>query len=116
MTASAIRREALVAGWSRPWMWARSAGRADLAVLGFCALGAGNVWAKIGAGDYNSGPSAPRFILGFGLIALAALFCYMSISRPASLPGAAICTLAIAAQALLEPSFLVPSPQLYAVG
>ncbi len=50
------------------------------------------------------------------MIALAALFCYMSISRPASLPGAVVCTLAIAAQTMLEPAFILPSPQLYLVG
>lgn len=116
MTVSAVPRQAQLAGWARPLTRLRSVGRADLAVLGFCALGAGNVWARVGAGNYNAGPSAPRFILGFALIGLAALFCYMSIGRPASLPGAAVCTLAIAAQTLLEPAFIVPAPQMYAVG
>jgi hypothetical protein len=116
MTVSVLPRLAPFAAWSRPWARIRTAGRADLAVLGFCALGAGNVWARIGAGNYNAAPSAPRFILGFALIALAALFCYLSISRPASLPGAAICALAIAAQTCLQPPLAVPIPQMYAVG
>ena len=38
MTLVAARPRARPAGWSRPWSWLRSAGRADLAVLGFCAL------------------------------------------------------------------------------
>jgi hypothetical protein len=116
MTVSPIRRQALVAGWSHPWTRVRTAGRADLAVLGFCALGAGSVWARIGAGDYNDAPSAPKFLVGFGLIAMAALLCYMSVSRPASLPGAAVCSLAIFTQTFLQPPFMVPTPQIYAVG
>lgn len=94
----------------------RGIGRADLAVLGFCALGAGNLWARQGTGNANVAASAPEFILGFALLVLAAVFCYMAISRPASLPGAALCTLAIAAQTCLEPAYLVPVPTLYAVG
>jgi hypothetical protein len=94
----------------------RGLGRADLAVLGFCALGAGNLWARQGTGNANVGPSPPQSILGFALLALAAVFCYMAISRPASIPGAALCTLAIAAQTCLEPAYLVPVPTMYAVG
>jgi hypothetical protein len=116
VTVSAVPRRALFAAWAQPWARLRTAGRADLAVLGFCALGTGNVWARIGAGDYNAAPSRPEFVVGFGLIALAALFCYLSISRPASLPGAVVCTLAIAAQTFFEPTFMVPTPQIYAVG
>lgn len=116
MTVSAMPRQPLVTGWPRAWTRVRTAGRADLAVLGFCALGAGNVWARIGGGNYDAPPSPAKFISGFGLIALAAVFCYMAISRPASLPGAAVCTVAIAAQTCLQPAFMVPTPQIYAVG
>jgi hypothetical protein len=117
VTVSApARRPALIA-W-RPELRARvrAVGRADLAVLGFCALGAGNVWARRGTGNADVLASPPSFILGFGLIVLAAVFCYMAISRPASLPGAAVCTVAIAAQTCLEPSYLLAIPQVYAVG
>ncbi len=94
----------------------RSLGRADLAVLGFCALGAGNLWARGSTGNADVAASPPEFILGLALLALAAVFCYMAISRPASLPGAALCSLAIAAQTCLEPPYNVPVPTIYAVG
>jgi hypothetical protein len=94
----------------------RGVGRADLAVLGFCALGAGNVLARRGTGNVGVPASPEQFILGFALIAEAAALCFLAIGRPASLPGAAVCTLAIAAQTLLEPSYLVAVPQVYAVG
>ena len=116
MSAFASLRHALRARWVPPWTWARRAGRADLAVLGLCALGIGNVWARFGAGNYDTAPDPRRFVVGFAMIALAALFCYMCIGRPASLPGAAICTLAIGVQALLQPAIIVPIPQLYVVG
>ncbi len=116
MTVSTMPRHGLVAGRSQLRERVRSASRGDLAVLGFCALGGGNVWARIGAGNVDVAPSPSKFLVGFALIALAALFCYMSISRPAALPGAAVCTLAIVAQTFLEPAILVPVPQVYAVG
>ncbi|MDQ2961249.1 MAG: glycosyltransferase 87 family protein [Candidatus Dormibacteraeota bacterium] len=100
--------------------WARisthSLGRADLAVLGFCALGAGNVFARRGAGNTVVAPSPPQFVLGVALVVLACVFCYMAIGRPSTLPGAAICTVAIALQTCLQPAFLLPPPAVYAVG
>ena len=117
MTASApARRPALMARRPALFVRLRAAGRADLAVLGFCALGAGNVWAWQGTGNVNVAANPPAFIVGFGVIALAAIFCYMAIGRPASLPGAALCTVAIAAQTCLEPTYLLPIPEVFAVG
>jgi hypothetical protein len=117
VTLSAPAREPATTAW-RKWVVARlrGVGRADLAVLGFCALGAGNVWARHGTGNADVQASPAQFIVGFALIALAAIFCFMAISRPASLPGAALCTVAIAAQTCLEPTFLLAVPQVYAVG
>jgi hypothetical protein len=94
----------------------RGVGRADLAVLGFCALGAGNVWARQGAGNVLVAASPQAFLVGMGLIALAATFCYLAVGRPASLPSASICAVAIAAQTCLVPATLLPAPQIYAVG
>jgi hypothetical protein len=94
----------------------RSLGRADLAVLGFCALGAGNVFARRGSGNRVVPASPPTFIFGVVLVLLAAVFCYMAMGRPATLPGALLCTLAIAAQTCLQPAFLLPAPEVYGVG
>ncbi len=116
MTVSVLPRRALTLGWSHIWAQVRTPGRADLAVLGFCALGAGNVWARTGSGAFDVAPNAVKFIAGFAMIALAALFCYMSIGRPASLPGAAVCTFAIAAQTVFQPAFMVPTPQIFVIG
>ncbi len=117
MTVSApARRPALTSWRDASAARLRGLGRADLAVLGFCALGAGNVLARRGTGNVAVPATPGQFILGFALIAAAAAFCFLAIGRPASLPGAALCTLAIAAQTLLEPSYLVAFPQVYAVG
>jgi hypothetical protein len=94
----------------------RGLGRADLAVLGFCALGVGNLWARRGAGNVAVLPSPAAFIFGFALIAVAGGLCYLAIGRPASVLGAAVCTIAIAAQAAIQPAFLMPLQLVYAIG
>jgi Glycosyltransferase family 87 len=94
----------------------RALNRADLAVLGFCALGVGNLWARLGAGNPAVAPVASDFVFGFALIALAGGLCYLAIGRPASMPGAIVCTAAIAAQALLQPALLMPLQLVYAIG
>jgi Glycosyltransferase family 87 len=94
----------------------RALNRADLAVLGFCALGVGNLWARLGAGNPAVAPVAPDFVFGFALIALAGGLCYLAIGRAASMPGAIVCTAAIAAQAVLQPALLMPLQLVYAIG
>jgi hypothetical protein len=116
MTALATAGPAPTAGWSRASARIRATGRADIAVIGLCALGTGNVWARFGAGNVDVAPDPGRYVVGFILIALSALFCYLCISRPASLPGAVLCAVAIGAQTFLQPAFIVPSPQIYLVG
>jgi hypothetical protein len=94
----------------------RGLGRADFAVLGFCALGVGNLWARRGAGNVAVPPSPAAFIFGFALIAVAGGLCYLAIGRPASVLGAVVCTVAIAAQAAIQPAFLMPLQVVYAIG
>jgi hypothetical protein len=94
----------------------RTLDRADLAVVGFCALGVGNLWARHGAGNLVVPPSAAEFVFGFALIAAAGGLCYLAIGRPTSMPGAIVCTAAIAAQAVVQPAFLMPLQLVYAIG
>jgi hypothetical protein len=104
------------ASWLAPVNRLRALNRADLAVLGFCALGAGNLWARLGAGNPVVAPVAADFVFGFALIALAGGLCLLAMRRPESLPGAIVCTLAIAAQAVIQPAFLLPLQLVYAIG
>ncbi len=91
-------------------------GRADLAVLAFCALGAGNLWARRGTGDaFNAGDGA-AFVVGFALICIAGLLCILAVRRPAAAPGALICSASIAAQTVLQPFYLLPLPLMYLTG
>ncbi len=91
-------------------------GRADLAVLAFCALGAGNLWARRGTGDaFNAGDGA-AFVVGFALICIAGLLCMLAVRRPAAAPGALICSASIAAQTVLQPFYLLPLPLMYLTG
>jgi hypothetical protein len=94
----------------------RSVSRADLAVLGFCALGAGSLWARRGAGNVAVALDTQAFVVGFALLVLAGVCCYLAVGRPASLPGAAVCTTAIAVQTLVEPAYLMPLHLAYGVG
>jgi hypothetical protein len=90
--------------------------RADFGVLAFCALGAGNLWARRGAGNAGVAASPPSFLFGFALLVAAGLLCLLAVGRSSSLPGAIVCTAALAAQTVIEPWFLIPGPELYAVG
>jgi hypothetical protein len=94
----------------------RSLNRADLAVIGFCALGAGSLWARRGAGNVVVAGDAGAFVLGFTLLVLAAGLCYLAAGRPAALPGAVICTAALAVQALVQPALLMPLQLGYGIG
>lgn len=114
MTAAAA--PAAHAGRSRSPGTIHNIGRGDLAVVAFCALGAGNLWARWGTGNPEVAPSAVSFVLGFALLVMAALTCYIAVGRRASIPGAAVCAAAIAAQALLAPPYLLPIPQVFVAG
>ena len=94
----------------------RGLGRGDLAVIAFCALGAGNVWARRGTGNVDEPPSAPEFVLGFALILLAGGLCYLAVRRPSTLPTPGVCAAAIGLQTCLEPTYMFPIPELFVVG
>ncbi len=113
MTLSSLAR-----GRARALSGTRALGRADLAVLAFCALGAGNLWAQRGAGDgFSVGVGDPAsFVVGFALICVAGLLCMLAVRRPAGAPGAIICAAAIAAQTVLQPYYLLPLPLMYLTG
>ncbi|MBJ7593596.1 MAG: DUF2029 domain-containing protein [Candidatus Dormibacteraeota bacterium] len=94
----------------------RALNRAELAVIGFCALGAGNVWIRVGGGNVVTAPSPGAFILGFALVVAAAGLCYLASGRPAAMPGALVCTVAIAVQTLGQPVVLPPAAAMYLTG
>ena len=91
-------------------------GRADLAVLAFCALGAGNLWARRGAGDAFNVGDPGDFVVGFGLICLAGVLCMLAVRRPAVAPGAIVCSAAIAGQVIVQPYYLLPVQVMYLTG
>lgn len=101
---------------SRALARVRPLNRAELAVMGFCALGAGNVWIRLGGGNVVTPPQPGAFVFGFGLLVAAGVLCFMAAGRPAVLPGAVVCTMAIAVQTLAEPAVLPPIALVYATG
>lgn len=109
---------ALIRVRARPWAGAgaRTIGRADLAVLAFCALGVGNLWARRGAGNVLIPPDLGQFLVGFGLIALCAVLCLVASRRAAVPPSPVIVALAIAAQTVLSPVYLLPLWAMYLAG
>ncbi len=90
--------------------------RAEFAVIGFCVLGVGNVWIRQAGVNEVTGPNPGAFVLGFVLIVAAGVLCYLAASRPASMPGALVCTAALAVQTLVQPSVLPPIALAYLAG
>ncbi|MHB8717928.1 MAG: hypothetical protein ACYDAC_03415 [Candidatus Dormibacteria bacterium] len=93
----------------------RALGRADLAVIGVAALGAGNVWARVGAGNADTPPDPARFFLGAGLVALAAVLCVVAASRRGALPTPWVLSLALLLQAVAAPDFALPPAGVVAI-
>lgn len=101
---------------SRALTQLRALSRADLAVIGFCALGAGNAWIRLGAGNVVVPPDHGYLLFGFALLLLAGGLCYLAAGRPASMPGAIVCTASIAVQTLVQPAILAPLAVVYVTG
>lgn len=90
--------------------------RGDLAVISFCALTVGIFAARAGTGNPARAADPPLFIAGFALIVVAALACFLGVTRPASLPSSRVAALGIVAETLLVPPFQEPAWPLYAAG
>ncbi|MDQ2961111.1 MAG: glycosyltransferase 87 family protein, partial [Candidatus Dormibacteraeota bacterium] len=78
--------------------------RADIAVLALGLLGAGNLWARRGAGGGAHAAWTAVFIPGFAMVVVAGVLCLVAIGRRPALPRPIICSVGIAAPMLLVPS------------
>ena len=84
--------------------------RADVGVLALGLLGAGNLWARRGAGNafHDAWPAA--FLGGFAMVAAAGLLCLFAVRRSSGMPSRVACAASIAVQLFPVPAYVMPLP------